>query len=104
MEHNSTFPIKKSELDALREEATSYLKGIQWDQSYKARNRDKDKKDDSILLYLSKATGNSTSEVTSVSRSILALKKKLLPESVAIPIQLNRALYAVQEGLTLGVW
>ena len=104
MEHNSTFPIKKSELDALREEATSYLKGVQWDQSYKARNRDKDKKDDSILLYLSKATGNSTSEVTSVSRSILALKKKLLPESVAIPIQLNRALYAVQEGLTMGVW
>ncbi|KAA3621127.1 MAG: AAA family ATPase [Flavobacterium sp.] len=104
MEHNSTFPIKKSELDALREEATSYLKGVQWDQSYKARNRDKDKKDDSILLYLSKATGNSTSEVTSVSRSILALKKRLLPESVAIPLQLNRALYAVQEGLTMGVW
>ena len=104
MEHNSTFPIKKSELDALREEATSYLKGVQWDQSYKARNRDKDKKNDSILLYLSKATGNSTSEVTSVSRSILALKKRLLPESVAIPLQLNRALYAVQEGLTLGVW
>lgn len=104
MEHNTTFPIKKTELDALREEATSYLKGVQWDQSYKARNRDKNKKDDSILLYLSKATGNSTSEVTSVSKSILALKKRLLPESVAIPLQLNRALFALQEGLTMGIW
>jgi AAA+ superfamily predicted ATPase len=104
MEHNTTFPIKKTELDALREEATSYLKGVQWDQSYKARNRDKNKKDDSILLYLSKATGNSNSEVTSVSKSILALKKRLLPESVAIPLQLNRALFALQEGLTMGIW
>lgn len=104
MEHNTTFPIKNSELAALREEATSYLKGVQWDQGYKAKNRDKDKNDDSILLYLSKATGNSTSDVTSVSKSILALKKRLLPESVAIPLKLNRALFAVQEGLTLGIW
>jgi len=104
MEHNTTFPIKITELDALREEATSYLKGVQWDQSYKAKNREKDGKDDSILLYLSKATGNSTSSVTSVSKSILALKKRLLPESVAIPLKLNRALFALQEGLTMGIW
>ena len=104
MEHNTTFPIKITELDALREEATSYLKGVQWDQSYKAKNREKDGKDDSILLYLSKATGNSTSNVTSVSKSILALKKRLLPESVAIPLKLNRALFALQEGLTMGIW
>ncbi len=104
MEHNTTFPIKTAELDALREEATSYLKGVQWDQSYKAKNRDKNTKDDSILLYLSKATGNSTSNVTSVSKSILALKKRLLPESVAIPLKLNRALFALQEGLTMGIW
>ena len=104
MEHNTTFPIKTTELDALREEATSYLKGVQWDQSYKAKNRDKKSQDDSILLYLSKATGNSTSNVTSVSKSILALKKRLLPESVAIPLKLNRALFALQEGLTVGIW
>ena len=56
------------------------------------------------MLYLSKATGNSTSEVTSVSKTILALKKRLLPNSVAIPLHLNRALYALQEGLTMGIW
>lgn len=104
MEHNTTFPIKNSELDTLREEATSYLKGVQWEQGYKAKNRDKDTRDDSILLYLSKATGNSTSDVTSVSKSILALKKRLLPESVAIPLKLNQALFALQEGLTMGIW
>lgn len=104
MEHNSTFPIKKTELAALRDEATSYLKGVQWDQSYKAKNRDRKEKDDSILLYLSKATGNSASEVISVSKTVLGLKKKLLPDSVAIPLHLNEALYALQEGITLGIW
>ncbi len=104
MEHNTTFPIKVAELNALREEATSYLKGVQWEQGYKARNRNNNKKDDSILLYLSKATGNSRSDVISVSKTILRLKKRLLPESVAIPLKLNRALYALQEGLTMGIW
>ena len=104
MEHNTTFPIKNSELDLLRDEATSYLKGVQWEQGYKAKNREKDTKDDSILLYLSKATGNSTSQVTSVSKTVLALKKRLLPDSVAIPLSLNRALYALQEGITMGIW
>ena len=104
MEHNTTFPIKNTELDTLRDEATSYLKGVQWDQSYKAKNRDKNGKDDSILLYLSKATGNGATGVTSVSKSILALKKRLLPDSVAIPLFLNQSLYALQEGLTMGLW
>ncbi|MEM9141799.1 MAG: AAA family ATPase [Bacteroidota bacterium] len=104
MEHNSTFPIKRSELAGLRNEASSYLKGVQWEQGRKARNRDKDKKDDSILLYLSKATGNGASAVTSVSKTILSLKKRLLPDSVAIPLNLNKALYALQEGLTMGIW
>lgn len=104
MEHNSTFPIKHSELDTLRDEATSYLRGIQWEQGGKAKSRNKDKKDESILLYLSKATGNAANEVISVSKTILALKKRLLPNSVAIPIHLNRALYALQEGLTMGIW
>jgi len=104
MEHNSTFPIKHTELRALREEAASYLKGVQWEQSFKAKNRDKNQKDESILLYLSKASGKSATEVTSVSKTILALKKRLLPDSVAIPLALNEALYALQEGLTLGVW
>lgn len=104
MQHNSTFPIKNVELKNLRDEATSYLKGIQWDQGYKAKSKEKDKQDDSILLYLSKATGKATNEITSVSKTVLSLKKKLLPDSVAIPLQLNKALYALQEGITLGLW
>lgn len=104
MEHNSTFPIKQNELDMLRDEATSYIKSIQWEQGERARNKDKDAKDESILLYLSRAKGNGTTEVTSVSKTILELKKRLLPESVALPIHLNTALYAVQEGIGLGLW
>lgn len=104
MEHNSTFPIKHTELRTLREEATSYLKGVQWEQGFKAKSRDKSQKDESILLYLSKASGKSTTTVTSVSKTILALKKRLLPDSVAIPLQLNEALYALQEALTIGIW
>ncbi len=106
MEHNSTFPIKQNELDMLRDEATSYIKSVQWEQSQRAKNKDKDAKDDSILLYLSRATngGGGASEVASVSKSILALKKRLLPDSIAIPVLLNQTLYAVQEGITLGIW
>ena len=104
MEHNSTFPIKQNELDMLRDEATSYIKSIQWEQGQRAKNKDKDAKDESILLYLSRAKGNGASEVTSVSKTILELKKRLLPESIAIPIHLNQTLFAVQEGITLGIW
>ncbi|MEO1032001.1 MAG: AAA family ATPase [Bacteroidota bacterium] len=104
MEHNSTFPIKQNELDMLRDEATSYLKSIQWEQSQRAKNRDSDGKDESILLYLSRANNGSSVAVTSVSKTILALKKRLLPESVAIPIHLNHSLFGVQEGITLGLW
>jgi hypothetical protein len=104
MEHNTTFPIKQNELDMLRDEATSYLKSIQWEQSQRAKNKDNDTKDESILLYLSRANNGSNVNVTSVSKTILALKKRLLPESVALPIYLNQTLFAVQEGLTLGVW
>ena len=104
MQHNSTFPIKHNELDMLRDEATSYLKTISWEQSARAKNKDKDAKDESILLYLSKATNGDSSQNTSVSKTILALKKRLLPDSVAIPLYLNQTLYAVQEGITLGIW
>ncbi|OUR90742.1 hypothetical protein A9Q87_12365 [Flavobacteriales bacterium 34_180_T64] len=105
MEHNSTFPIKQTELDMLRDEATSYLKSIQWEQGQRAKNKDKDAKEESILLYLSRANnGSNVTNVTSVSKTILALKKRLLPESVAIPLYLNQTLFAVQEGLTLGIW
>lgn len=105
MEHNSTFPIKQSELDMLRDEATSYLKSVQWEQGQRAKNKDKDAKDESILLYLSRANnGTNTSEITSVSKTILELKKRLLPESIAIPVLLNQTLFAVQEGITLGIW
>ncbi len=105
MEHNSTFPIKQNELDMLRDEASGYLKSVQWEQGQRAKNKDKDAKDESILLYLSRANnGSGAVEVTSVSKTILALKKRLLPDSIAIPVFLNQTLYAVQEGLTLGIW
>ncbi len=104
MEHNSTFPIKQNELDMLRDEATSYLKSIQWEQGQRAKNKDSDGKDESILLYLSRANNGSSVAITSVSKTVLALKKRLLPESVALPIYLNQTLFAVQEGLTLGIW
>ena len=104
MEHNSTFPIKQNELDMLRDEATSYLKSVQWEQGQRAKNKDNSAKDESILLYLSRANNGSKVAITSVSKTILALKKRLLPESVAIPLYLNQTLYAVQEGLTLGIW
>ncbi len=105
MEHNATFPIKQNELDMLRDEASGYLKSVQWEQGQRAKNKDKDAKDDSILLFLSRAKGGSGgTEITSVSKTILALKKRLLPDSIAIPVFLNQTLFAVQEGLTLGVW
>ncbi|QOD60769.1 AAA family ATPase [Polaribacter haliotis] len=104
MEHNSTFPIKQNELDMLRDEASGYLKSIQWEQSNRAKNKDKDAKDDSILLYLSRANSGSNVDITSVSKTILGLKKRLLPDSIAIPVYLNQTLYAVQEGITLGIW
>ena len=104
MEHNSTFPIKLSELDMLRDEASSYLKSVQWEQGSRAKNRDKDAKDESILLYLSRANNGSSVDITSVSKTILSLKKRLLPDSIAIPVYLNQTLYAVQEGIGLGLW
>ena len=104
MEHNSTFPIKQNELDLLRNEASGYLKSVQWEQGSKAKNRDKEAKDQSILLYLSRANSGSNVNVTAVSKTILGLKKRLLPDSIAIPVLLNKTLYAVQEGITLGIW
>ncbi|WP_346882300.1 AAA family ATPase [uncultured Algibacter sp.] len=105
MEHNSTFPIKITELDMLRDEASSYLKSVQWTQGSRAKNKDKDAKEESILLFLSRANnGSNAADITSVSKTILALKKRLLPDSVALPIYLNQTLYAVQEGITMGIW
>lgn len=104
MEHNSTFPIKQNELDVLRDEASGYLKSVQWEQSARAKNKDKDAKEDSILLYLSRANNGSNLSITSVSKTILGLKKRLLPNSIAIPVYLNQTLFAVQEGITLGIW
>ena len=46
MEHNSTFPIKQNELDMLRDEATSYLKSVQWEQGQRAKN-----KENNVQLY-----------------------------------------------------
>ena len=98
MEHNSTFPIKQNELDALRDEATSYIKSVQWEQGQRAKNKENNGKDESILLYLSRAQGgNGGIEVTSVSKTILALKKRLLPDSVAIPVHLNETLFKISQ-------
>lgn len=104
MEHNAAFPIKRTELDMLRDEASSYLKSVQWEQGQRAKNKDKNAQDESILLYLSRAKGGNNASLVSVSKTILALKKRLLPDSLAIPIYLNQTLYAVQEGITLGIW
>lgn len=105
MEHNSTFPIKQNELDMLRDEATSYLKSVQWEQGQRAKNKDKNGNNESILLYLSRANnGTNAAEITSVSKTILELKKRLLPDSVALPLYLNQTLFTVQEGITLGIW
>ncbi|MBT8375383.1 MAG: ATP-binding protein [Bacteroidia bacterium] len=105
MQHSSTFPIKRSELDMLREEASSYLKSVQWEQGQRAKNKSKEPKEESILLYLSRANnGSKSSDVVSVSKTVLGLKKRLLPESVALPVYLNQTLFAVQEGIILGLW
>ena len=89
MQHNSTFPIKQNELNMLRDEATSYLKSIQWEQSQRAKNRDNNGKDESILLYLSRANNGSNVSVTSISKTILSLKKKLLPWVFLVLVLIN---------------
>ncbi len=104
MEKQPTFPIKKTELIILREEASSFIKGVQWEQGYKARNRDGNKEQDDILLYLSKATGNASSNAISISKTILNLKKRLLPDSVALPLALNETLFHLQEAIAIGLW
>ncbi len=103
MEHNTTFPIKQNELNELREEASSYLKSVQWQQGIRAKNKE-NKEAENILLFLSKATNGNATEITSVSKTILKLKKQLLPESLAIPLQLNKTLLVIQEALALGIW
>ena len=106
MEHTSTFPIKQTDLKALREEAASYIKGVQWEQGYRAKSKEKETKEhENILLYLSRANGGSAStETTSVSKSILALKKRLLPDTVALPLALNETLFLLQEAIAIGIW
>ncbi len=105
MEHTSTFPIKQVELDELRDEASSYLKSVQWQQGLRAKNKDNSKQQDNILLFLAKATnGSSAVDTTSVSKTILKLKKKLLPDSLAIPLKLNKTLLTLQEAIALGLW
>ncbi len=107
MEHNTTFPIKLTELEKLRDEASSYLKSIQWEQGSRAKSKEgkTGKEQESILLYLSKATsGSSIVETTSVSKTILKLKKRLLPNSLAIPLKLNKTLLNIQEAIAIGIW
>lgn len=104
MEKQPTFPIKKTELTILREEASSFIKGVQWEQGYKARSRDGNKEQEDILLYLSKATGNAGANAISISKTILSLKKRLLPDSVALPLALNETLFNLQEALAIGLW
>lgn len=104
MEKQPTFPIKKTELAILREEASSFIKGVQWEQGYKAKSRDQNKQQEDILLYLSKATGKGGADVVSISKTILSLKKRMLPDSVALPLSLNETLFNLQEALAIGLW
>lgn len=104
MEKQPTFPIKKTELTILREEASSFIKGVQWEQGYKARSRDNSKEQEDILLYLSKAKGSAGANAISISKTILSLKKRLLPDSVALPLALNETLFNLQEAIAIGLW
>ncbi|WP_298520632.1 AAA family ATPase [uncultured Kordia sp.] len=104
MEKQPTFPIKKTELTILREEASSFIKSVQWEQGYKARSRDGNKEQEDILLYLSKAKGNGGANAISISKTILSLKKRLLPDSVALPLSLNETLFNLQEAIAIGLW
>ena len=105
MEQNATFPIKQIELEKLRDEASSYLKTVYWEQGLRAKNKENSKQQDNILLFLSKATnGSSAVDSTSVSKTILKLKKKLLPDSLAIPLKLNKTLMVLQDAITIGLW
>ncbi|PTX60862.1 ATPase family protein associated with various cellular activities (AAA) [Kordia periserrulae] len=104
MEKQPTFPIKKTELQILREEASSFIKSVQWEQGYKARNRDGSKEQEDILLYLSKAKGSAGADAISISKTILNLKKRLLPDSVALPLALNETLFQLQEAIAIGLW
>ncbi|MCH2194017.1 AAA family ATPase [Kordia sp.] len=104
MEKQPTFPIKKTELTILREEASSFIKSAQWKQGYKARSRDGNKEQEDILLYLSKAKGNADGNAISISKTILSLKKRLLPDSVALPLSLNETLFNLQEAIAIGLW
>jgi len=104
MEKQPTFPIKKTELQILRKEASSFIKSVQWEQGYKARNRDGSKEQEDILLYLSKAKGSAGANAISISKTILSLKKRLLPDSVALPLALNETLFELQEAIAIGLW
>lgn len=104
MEKQPTFPIKKTELQILREEASSFIKSVQWEQGYKARNRDGSKEQEDILLYLSKAKSGGGFDAISISKTILNLKKRLLPDSVALPLALNETLFQLQEAIAIGLW
>ncbi|MEM6686681.1 MAG: hypothetical protein AAF617_12940, partial [Bacteroidota bacterium] len=104
MEKQPTFPIKKTELQILREEASSFIKSVQWEQGYKARSRDGNKEQEDILLYLSKAKGSAGASAISISKTILSLKKRLLPDSVALPLSLNETLFQLQEAIAIGLW
>lgn len=104
MEKQPTFPIKKTELQILREEASSFIKSVQWEQGYKARSRDGSKEQEDILLYLSKAKGKGGADAISISKTIISLKKRLLPDSVALPLSLNETLFQLQEAIAIGLW
>lgn len=104
MEHSTTFPIKNNEVEKLREEATSYLKTAFWSQGLRAKNKDDNKQQENILLYLSKATNGSNTNSFSISKTILKLKKQLLPDSLAIPLKLNKTLLQMQEAIAIATW
>lgn len=104
MEHNQSFPIKRTELEHYRQEATRYLISCVWEQSNSARNRE-GKDNDNILLFLSKATGGSAGgEKAETFGTVKNLMKKLLPNSIALPPALSQTTYALQEAIAIGNW
>lgn len=103
MEQLQSFPIKRSDLEHYRQEATRYLISSSWEQSARARNKD-GADNENILLFLSKATNGTDGQKSETFTSFKNLMKRLLPNAIALPPALSHTTYALQEAISIGNW
>lgn len=103
MEQVQSFPIKLTDLEHYRKEATRYLISSSWEQSARARNKD-GADNENILLFLSKATGGVDGQKSETFSSFKNLMKRLLPNAIALPPALSHTTYALQEAIAIGNW